>query len=44
MGAFKDIQILELEEILLQKNNKLFIEHNGIPLLKLMKIFAFRKK
>ena len=32
-----------LDEILLQKNNKLFIEHNGIPLLKLMKMLLQKK-
>ncbi len=32
-----------LDEILLQKNNKLFIEHNGIPLLTLMKILLQKK-
>lgn len=32
-----------LDEILLQKNNKLFIEHNGIPLLKLMKMLLLKK-
>jgi integrase len=32
-----------LEEIMLQKNNKIFIENNGIPLIKLMKMLLNKK-
>lgn len=33
----------KLESIMYQKNNSLFIEHNGIPLIELMKSIAKRK-
>ena len=33
-----------LDEILLQKNNAIFIENNGIPLAKLMKMLLNKKR